>query len=80
MPSKRLEKEEEEQAEAASSEEDLYTLTVKDPRGAEATVASGAATEHMIEDDEAVNKDEEDLDDLEEEEEETAEDAETSGL
>jgi len=74
MADKRLEKEEEEQAEDARSEEDLDTLSVK---GAS---ASRVATEEMIEDDEVVNRDQDDLNDLEDEEEEAAEDAETSAL
>jgi hypothetical protein len=74
MADKRLEKEEEEQAEDARSEEDLDTLSVK---GAS---ASRVATEEMIEDDEVVNQDQDDLNDLEDEEEEAAEDAETSAL
>jgi hypothetical protein len=73
MADKRLEKEEEQQAEDARSEEDLGAFSVK---GAPAR----AATEEMIEDDEAVNQDEDDLNDLEDEEEEAAEDAETSAL
>jgi hypothetical protein len=73
MANKRLEREEEQQAEDASREKDLDTLTVKN-------APARAATEEMIEDDEVVNEDEDDLNDLEDEEEEAAEDAETSAL
>ena len=75
MANKRLEKEEEQQAEDARSEEDLDTLRVKD-----ALPVLRSAKEDMIEVDEVVNEDEDDLDDLEDEEEEAAEDAETSAL
>ena len=74
MPMKRLEKEEENQAKAARTEEDLDNLAAKD--APEQRV--DAASEEMIEDDEVVNEDEDDLEDLEEEEQEAAEDAETS--
>jgi len=76
MPTKRLEKEEENQAKAAGSEEDLDNLAAKD--APEERVKAGS--EEMIEDDEVVNEDEDDLEDLEDEEEEAAEDAETSRL
>jgi hypothetical protein len=76
MPIKRLEKEEENQAQAARTEEDLDNLAAKD--APEQRV--DAASEEMIEDDEVVNEDEDDLEDLEEEEQEAAEDAETSRL
>jgi hypothetical protein len=74
MANKRLEKEEEQQAEDAGSEVGLDTLRVK------SAPAPAAPKEDMVEDDEVTNEDEDDLDDLEEEEEEAAEDAETSGL
>jgi len=76
MPIKRLEKEEENQAKAARSEEDLDNLAIKD--APEERV--NAASEEMIEDDEVVNEDEDDLEALEDEEEEAAQDAETSRL
>jgi hypothetical protein len=80
MADKRLEKEEEQQAKDARSEEDLDTLSVKGASEQGANAASRAAKEEMIEDDEVVNEGEDDLNDLEAEEEEAAEDAETSAL
>ena len=70
MASKRLEREEAQQAEAAS-EEDLD----KTPGRA------AAVTDELLEEDTVVTEDElDDLDDLEDEEEAAAEDAETAGL
>jgi len=76
MAIKRLEKEEENQAQAARNEEQLDNLVVKNVPHQRAN----AASEEMIEDDEVVDEDEDDLEDLEDEEEEAAEDAETSRL
>jgi hypothetical protein len=79
MTDKRLEREEEEQAEDATGEEDFGAFRVKHAPEQGVSV-SRAAKADMIEDDEVVNEDEEDLIELEEEEEEAAKDAETSGL
>ena len=79
MATKRLEKEEEKQAEAARREEDLDTRSRNAPKGVEdrkiVRIEDPTEEDKRIEDPQAVDEDEEDL---EEEEEEQAEDAETS--
>jgi hypothetical protein len=77
MPTKRLEKEEQEQAEAATSEKGFDTRKGNTPKeGADGKIRIEDPTEEKEKIEDPVDEDEEDLED---EEEEQAEDAETSG-
>jgi hypothetical protein len=82
MPNKRLEKEEEQQARAARSEEDWDAVRERNAldHGVNAAGRMDDSTEEMVEGDEILNSDEEDFEALEEEEEEAAQDAETASL